>query len=745
MIGRLALLLTMGLAAPAAAQTAPALLPQPAVETAGQGAFPLPKVLTVAIPLHDAGARAAVERLSELTAKTRLGTVGVANGGAIRFVRTQGLGPEAYRLIVMPDGITVAATGDAGLFYGAVSLWQLLTEAQARAIPAVTIEDAPRFAWRGMMLDSARHFQSPAFVMRLIDAMAANKLNVLHWHLVDDQGWRLPVPKYPKLTSISAWRRGAIAPGAPPLPVEGGFYTAAQIRQIVAYAAARHITVVPEIEMPGHALAAIRAYPRLGMGVPVPPGTESDYGVFPWLYNADDSTFRFIEDVLDETMKLFPSRYIHVGGDEATKEQWNASPAIQAKMKSLGITSEDKLQGWFVARIGQYLAAHGRKLIGWDEILEGDVPADATVMSWRGVDGAVAAAKAGHDTVLSPAPVLYFDNRQGVDAAEGPGRGALIALADVYAFDPAPASIPRDAQAHVLGVQGNLWTEHVRGDARAAQMAFPRASAVAELGWSAGGRRDFADFVRRLSPQMVRMKALGIAGSEAVFRPVATLSPDGAKARIALAGQPGLPIRYTLDGSAPSATSPVYEKPFAAAVPGRLRAASFLDGAGQPGAIDLPITAAALRHRDDTQLALCSQKVPLRLEDDYPATGKRAAFLIDIEAPCWTYEAAPMDGVTSIAIQVGQLPFNFQIGHDIDTIHFAPPATPDGEFEVRDGCDGQRVATLPLAPAAHNPGVTRLSAKLPPMSGAHDLCFTYTARGPNPLWAIAGVQLETAR
>jgi hexosaminidase len=575
--------------------------------------------------------------------------------------------------------------------------------------------------------------------------MAANKLNVLHWHLVDDQGWRLEMPKYPRLTSISAWRRAATAPGAPPLPVEGGFYTRAQIRQIVAYAAARHITIVPEIEMPGHALAAIRAYPRLGMGVPIPPGTESDYGVFPWLYNTDDATFRFLENVLDEVMDLFPSPYIHVGGDEAVKDQWKASPAIQAQMKALGITSEDKLQGWFVARIGKYLAAHRRRLIGWDEILEGDVPADATIMSWRGIDGAVAAAKAGHDTVLSPAPTLYFDNRQGVDAAEGPGRGTLESLATVYGFDPAPASIPAAEQRHILGLQGNLWTEHVRGDARAAQMAFPRASAVAELGWSPAGHRDFADFVRRLSPQMARMKALGISGSAALFRPVVTLSPEGAKARIALTGQSGLPIRYTLDGSAPGAASPLYAAPFNAAFPARLRAASFLNGTAQPGAIELPVTSETLRHRDDTQLDLCSGKVPLRLEDDWPATGKRAAFLIDIEQPCWIYRAAPMDDVTGIAIDVGQLPFNFQIGDDVDGIHFAPPVTPAGEFEVRDGCDGDRIAMLPLAPAARNPGVTRLSAALPPLKGAHDLCFTYTAHGVNPLWAISAVQLETAR
>jgi hexosaminidase len=248
--------------------------------------------------------------------------------------------------------------------------------------------------------------------------MALNKLNRLHWHLVDDQGWRLPIDRYPRLTQVGAWRIPASAAPAPPLPRTGGVYTKAEIRDIVAFAAERGITIVPEIEMPGHALSAIRAYPELGVGPKPPPGIESDWGVFPYLYNVDDQTFAFLENVLTEVMDLFPGRYIHIGGDEAVKDQWRADPRIQARIKALGLADEEALQGWFVARIGTFLAAHGRTLIGWDEILKGAVPASATVMAWTGVEGATKAAAAGHETILAAAPTLYFDHIEAMPKRE---------------------------------------------------------------------------------------------------------------------------------------------------------------------------------------------------------------------------------------------------------------------------------------------------------------------------------------
>lgn len=720
------------------------LLPVPASVVPLSGSVKLGP--TVSVPPGDAGARNAAEWLVELARRTGGPTLRVVEGGpaTVRFARGPGRPPEGYRLEAARGAVLIEAGDDAGLLHGATTLWQLAGE--GARVPAVRIEDAPRFPWRGLMLDSARHFQSPAFVKSLIDAMAAHKLNVLHWHLVDDQGWRIEIAKYPRLTEVGAFRRPATAPGAPPLPATGGFYSQADIRDIVAHATRRGVQVVPEIEMPGHALSAIRAYPRLGTGAPVPPGVESHWGVFPWLYNVDDATFGFLNDVLSEVTALFPGRYIHVGGDEAVKDQWRASPAVQARMRALGLKDEVALQSWFMARIGRFLAARGRKLVGWDEILEGGLAPGATVMSWRGVDGAAAAAKAGHDAVLSPAPTLYLNHLQGAGSSEGPGRGGVMSLGTVYAFEPVPADLAPELRRHILGLQGNLWTEHARGEARAAHMLFPRASAVAEIGWSPKAARDLPGFVRRLAPQMDRIARLGLVAAPTVFAPVATERLDRAGTRVAvtLAAEAGLPIRYTLDGTAPGPRSPLYAAPLSLALPTRLRAASFDGARALPGALDRRLDGASVRRRTDRELRGCANKVPLALEDDWPAAGPRASFLIDILQPCWIFAAAPLDGVRRIAIEVGQVPFNFQVGKDRDAIRFRPPATPAGEFEVRaGGCAGERIAVLPLAPAAANPGVTRLLAPIVPRTGAADLCVTYTARGPDPLWAVTSVQLVT--
>lgn len=716
----------------------PALLPTPASISETGAGF----VLAAGTPVvaSDAGERNAAARLAELM-RSRGVAVSVAHavprGAAVRFVRARGMAAESYRLVTSAQGATITASDDAGLLYGAVTLWQLA--GGGNVVPGVTIEDRPRFAWRGLSLDSARHFQSPAYVRHLLDWMYANKLNRLHWHLVDDQGWRLPIPGWPKLTDVSASRRPATAPGAPPLPPVAGFYTAAQIREIVSYAGARGITVVPEIEMPGHALAAIRAYPALGMGVALPPGTESDWGVFPWLYNTDEATFRFLENVLAETMRLFPSRWVHLGGDEATKEQWRASPAIQAQIKRLGLKDENALQGWFMARLGRYVAAHGRRMIGWDEILDADVPPDATITSWRGVEGAQTAARRGHDAILSPAPVLYLDNRQGTGPEEPPGRGNLVTLADVLAFEPVPAGLSPTEQRHILGLQGNLWTEHVRTEARAAWMTFPRAAAVAEIGWAPAATRDLSVFARALVPQLDRLRPLGLTAADSAWAVTARLVPAATGVVATLSGQSGLPIRYTIDGSAPTSASARYTLPLTVTAGQRLRAATFLDSQALAGSYDRVLDRAAALTRTSRELTPCTSAVLLDLEDDWPATGERAHFLIDIFGPCWRWDAAPE--ARRIAIRVGQVPFNFQVGPDRDKVRFRPPATAAGEFEVRAGCEGPVVATLPLAPAAGNPGVTRLEAALPPSLPSRDLCITYTARGVDPLWAIDRVEL----
>jgi hexosaminidase len=599
--------------------------------------------------------------------------------------QAEGASPESYQIDVSPERVLVSARDFHGLFYGAVTLWQLCSAPAAFGEPelaATLITDTPRFRWRGLMLDSARHFQSPEFVMRYIDWMALHKLNVLGWHLTDDQGWRLAIRKYPRLTSSGAWRVAAgaaaqrdIDPATGRPRLYGGFYTQDEVRRIVAHARARYVTIVPEIEMPGHATAAIVAYPRLGVTDHPPRAVPADWGIYTNLYNVEESTFSFLEDVLAEVMQLFPGEYIHVGGDEAVKDQWQASPRVQARMRELGVPNEQALQGYFTRRLGKYLEAHGRRLIGWDEILEGGVPPGAAVMSWRGVEGAIAAAASGHDAVLSPAPALYLDFRQGTSPAEPPGRGEVVSLERIYRFDPLPGPLAA-AAGHVLGVQANLWTEHVRTEEWAAYMTWPRAAALAEVGWSPAERRDFQDFERRLPLEFDRYRALGVHFSADVFAPPRTVGP--------------------------------WE-----------------------------------RHMSQ-DLATCSDKLVLNLEDDAPLRGPRAVFLIDIENPCWTLPAADLTGATRLTAAVGQVPFNFQIGRDIEAIHLRPPRTPSGELEVRlDGCDGAPLLVLPLAPAAGNDAVTVLPpAVLPPLKGTHALCFTFTQRTLDPLWAIDWVQLS---
>jgi hexosaminidase len=439
------------------------------------------------------------------------------------------------------------------------------------------------------------------------------------------------------------------------------------------------VTIVPEIEMPGHATAAIAAYPELGVSPVSIDRVPADWGIYPNLFNVDDATFDFLEDVLREVIDMFPGEYIHVGGDEAVKDQWQSSPRVQQRMHELGLADEHALQGWFVQRIGRFLAENHRRLIGWDEILEGGLAPDATVMSWRGVEGAVAAASAGHDAVVAAWPTLYFDNRQGATVTEPPGRGRVISLEDVYRFAPNPAGLDAAAQNHVLGVQANLWTEHVRTEDRAEWMTYPRAAAVAELGWSPASRIDWPDFRRRLSLARQWYAAVGLHAADTAFR---------------------APPRRNESGL-------------------------------------------GLRHSQE--LTLCSDRLTLSLEDDAPVRGDRAVFLIDIMNPCWIYPAADLSHGATLLANVGQLPFNFKIGKDVEKIVLHAPATADGELEVRlDRCDGERIASLPLSSAISNSAVTQLpAATITSHPGRHDLCFTFTSRAVDPIWSIDTVELRS--
>ncbi|MEP6939549.1 MAG: family 20 glycosylhydrolase [Rudaea sp.] len=662
---------------------------------------------------------------------------------------------ERYVLDVSPKRISVAAPTLHGLFNGATTLWQLLTldAAHPQRVPCVHIEDRPRFAWRGLMLDPARHFQSPKFVKQFIDDMALHKFNVLQWHLTDDQGWRIEIKKYPKLTQVGAWRQPAGKAGfdesGKPLRY-GGFYTQAQIRDIVAYAQQRFVTIVPEIEMPGHAQAAIAAYPQLGVGGRNP-GVSRDWGVHTWLYNVDDATFGFLEDVLGEVMDLFPSKYIHIGGDEAAKDQWIASARVQARMHALGLKDETALQGWFTRRMEAFLAAHGRKLIGWDEILEGGIPAQATVMSWRGIKGAIDASRQGHDVVLSPDPSLYFDHLSGDLPDEPAGRPAVLSVRDVYDFAVVPADLDAAQATHVLGAQAPLWSEYLRTDASVMRAAFPRAAALAEVLWSAPAAHDWPGFLARLAVQQARYRALGIDYAQSAFAVHidATLDAQRRNARVTLANQTGFgEIRYTLDGSAPTAESTRYAAPFDAPATGEVRAVAFVRAAPLSDARVRKLEPLALLRRNSAELAQCNPKsgVILKLPEDIAANATRDAYVVDIFDPCWSWPRADLTGIDHLEVDATSMPYNFQLWKDAKNIVERKPATyPSGELQLRlDGCAGAPVRTLALTPLLKI-GRGKLTIPLAGIDGTHDLCLRFATGGHDPLWVIAAVQLVPKR
>ncbi|MFJ3207053.1 beta-N-acetylhexosaminidase [Streptomyces flaveolus] len=466
---------------------------------------------------------------------------GAQDSAGVRLLLDDALEPEAYRLSVIRDRcVEIRGGGPAGVFWGAQTLRQLLgPEAFRRApvrpgltpgVPQQVIEDAPRFRWRGLMLDVARHFMPKEGVLRYLDLMAAHKLNVLHFHLTDDQGWRIEIKRYPELTGTGSWRaRTKYGHRASPLwedKPHGGFYTQDDIREIVAYAAERHITVVPEIDVPGHSQAAIAAYPELGNTDVVDTVSLTvwdTWGVCENVLAPTDGTLRFYEGVFEELLELFPSEFVHVGGDECPKGQWQRSPAAQARIKELGLAGEDELQAWFIKHFDRWLTARGRRLIGWDEILEGGLAEGAAVSSWRGYAGGVAAARAGHDVVMCPEQQVYLDHRQDAGEDEPVPIGFVRTLEDVYRFEPVPPELTPEEAAHVLGTQANVWTEVMETQARVDYQVFPRLAAFAEVAWStlpAPGERDFADFEGRMAAHYRRLDALGVA-----YRPPAGPQP----------------------------------------------------------------------------------------------------------------------------------------------------------------------------------------------------------------------------
>ncbi|MEW1869110.1 beta-N-acetylhexosaminidase [Streptomyces caelestis] len=464
------------------------------------------------------------------------GPPGRAAENAIELRHDHRLPPGAYRLTVRDDRALIAGGDPAGVFAGAQTLRQLLgPDAFRRAplgradwkLPEAEIQDRPRFRWRGLMLDVARHFMPKEGVLRQLDLMAAHKLNVLHFHLTDDQGWRIEIRRYPKLTGIGSWRaRTKIGHRASPLwddRPHGGHYTQDDIREIVAYAAERHISVVPEIDVPGHSQAAIAAYPELGNSDVVDTASLTvwdTWGINPNVLAPTDDTLRFYEGVLEEVLELFPadagpfSPFVHIGGDECLKDQWRDSDTAQKQIGTLGLADEDALQSWFVGHFDEWLAARGRRLIGWDEILEGGLAPGAAVSSWRGYSGGVAAARAGHDVVMCPQQYVYLDYRQDAGPDEPVPIGYVRTLEDVYRFEPVPSELTGEEAARVLGTQANVWTEVMEDQGRVDYQTYPRLAALAEVAWSdlpAPADRDFAGFERRMTAHYRRLDALGVA------------------------------------------------------------------------------------------------------------------------------------------------------------------------------------------------------------------------------------------
>ena len=507
-----------------------AILPRPAKLEEQAGLFTLPKKASITLEKENTGLRLVAgqlaERLARATGQRPAVTVSsTAKRQGIHFALDgKGmLGKEGYALSVTPDRITITASQPEGFFYGVQSLLQLMPAevfspkavAGVRwTVPCCLVEDQPRFGYRGLMLDVSRHFFPVEFVKRYIDLLALHKQNVFHWHLTDDQGWRIEIKKHPKLTELGSVRKqsmiGRYGDNKYDKTPYGGFYTQEQIRDVVRYAQERYVTVIPEIEMPGHAMALLAAYPELGSNPDkiVPVGTK--WGVFEDVMFPREETFRVLEDVLTEVMGLFPGQYIHIGGDECPKTQWRQSRFCQDLMKKEGLKDEHELQSYFIRHMDKFITSKGRKMIGWDEILEGGLSPNATVMSWRGTEGGIAAARQGHDAIMTPGGFCYLDHYQADPKTQPIAIGGFTTLEKSYGYEPTPDSLNTEEAKRILGVQGNVWTEYMITPEYVEYMAWPRAIALAEVGWTPKARKNVDDFKQRLDMHKKRLDYLNV-------------------------------------------------------------------------------------------------------------------------------------------------------------------------------------------------------------------------------------------
>jgi len=501
------------------------IIPRPAALSVDDGTYRL---------TENSGFRVAHEELiptahffTDLWATSMGRTMAVSStDGDIHLVLDTSMESEGYTIRISDAGVRINAGDAAGAFYGMQSVHQMLPPEISGSGPALTtewilplvrIEDAPQFPYRGLHLDVGRHFFDVPFIKRYIDTMARYKLNVFHWHLTEDQGWRIEIDAYPRLTEVGAWRTETvveknlnpyIGDGIP----HGGYYTKDEIREVLAFAAERHVMVIPEIDIPGHTGAALAAYPELGCHEG-PYEVKTTWGIQEDILCPSEATFDFLFAVLDEVAELFPSPYIHIGADEVPKRQWEESPVAQAVIEREGLTDEKELQSWFVRRIEEHLNSRGKRLIGWNEILEGGLAPRATVMSWQGTTGGIEAARMGHDVIMTPTDYLYFDFYQGDPETEPLAMNwarRIIPLDTVYAYDPIPEELSADEARHILGAQGNVWTEYISTPEYVEYMAFPRALALAEITWTPKAARHIDDFYNRLALNLLHLERLGV-------------------------------------------------------------------------------------------------------------------------------------------------------------------------------------------------------------------------------------------
>ncbi len=503
----------------------------------------------------------------------------------LRNTSSPDISADSYQLNIFQNEITIFGKG-AGVFYGLQTLLQLIQQKPDNSffIPCCEIKDEPRYSWRGMHLDVSRHFFSKEFIKKYIDLLAFYKMNTFHWHLTDDQGWRIEIKKYPKLTEVGAWRNGSMIGDYSDQQFDtiryGGYYSQDEVREIVAYAEKRHVTVVPEIEMPGHALAALAAYPNLSCtGGPFE--VAKSWGVFDDVYCPKEETFRFLKNVLGEVCQLFPGKYIHVGGDECPKIRWKNCIHCKALKKKLKFKNEDQLQSYFMKRIGKILNSMGKHMIGWDEILDGGLAPGAMVMSWRGTEGGIAAAKQHHQVVMTPGAYCYFDHYQGSPQNEPPAIGGYTTVEKVYSFDPVPPQLNEEEQKYILGAQGNVWSEYILTPEQVEYMAVPRMCALAEILWIPKAEKNYPDFQNRLMNHFSLLDKLGINYSKSIYELKVSISPlpdrDGILVELSSPFKSGK-IFYTLNGDHPGINSTLYSGAFKIRESCAMKAVYFEDG-----------------------------------------------------------------------------------------------------------------------------------------------------------------------